>query len=59
MMKKVNICPVWCRCMRLKATRVRLTALSISSMLISATMTLRLTRKPTAPMAKITAASTR
>lgn len=59
MMKKVNICPVWCRCMRLKATSVTFTALSISSMHIRATMTLRRTRKPMAPMLKSTAASTR
>ena len=45
--------------MRLNATRVRFTAFSISSMLISSTRRLRRRRKPTVPMAKRTAATTR
>ena len=52
MMKKANICPVPVRNWRLKATRVRVTAFSISSMLMSATMTLRRVRKPIVPIAK-------
>jgi hypothetical protein len=54
MMKNVNICPVWCRCMRLNATSVTFTAFNISSMLIRATITLRRVRNPMTPMVKRT-----
>src|ERR1700746_3929669 len=59
MTKKTKICPSM-RChMWAKATKVRLTALSISSIDIKIVMTLRLMRKAQTPIEKSTAARMR
>ena len=57
--KKTKACPRTSLSWRAKATNVRFTALSISSMHMNITRTLRRTSTPTAPMVKIIAASTR
>ena len=57
--KKTKIWPLtWCH-MWAKATKVRLTALSISSIEMKMVMTLRLMRKAAMPMEKSIAARTR
>src|SRR5262249_2201199 len=56
---KTNNCPVTSLCRRENAIRVRLTALSISSMHINSAMTLRWMSTPTTPMVNNTALSAR
>ena len=58
-MKNTAVCPSMLPTVRDRATKLRLTALSISSMHISITRALRRTSTPTAPMPNSTAPSTR